>query len=111
LNDFLYFLSEHTFWASGFQALFVNRGREEYFETTLAQTFDALKDELDKAASARAKADACFNISKKYADGLKIDSALYFAGFCRGAWAEMPLPIRPFPDQPTFETASYFQNL
>lgn len=43
------------------------------------QTFSDLKHELDRANSTRAKADAYFTISKKYADGLKIDSALYFA--------------------------------
>ena len=42
-------------------------------------SFSVLQNELDKASSARAKADVCFNISRKYADGLKIDSALYFA--------------------------------
>ena len=42
-------------------------------------TFSVLQNELNKANSARAKADICFNISRKYADGLKIDSALYFA--------------------------------
>ena len=43
------------------------------------QTITTLKYELDNAMSARARADVCFIISRKYADGLKIDSALYFA--------------------------------
>ena len=43
------------------------------------ETIAGLKSDLDKATSSRAKADVCFNISRKYADGLKIDSALYFA--------------------------------
>jgi len=42
-------------------------------------TFAALQNELKTASSTRSKADVCFNISRKYADGLKIDSALYFA--------------------------------
>ena len=43
------------------------------------QTITTLKYELDNARSARTRADVCFIISRKYADGLKIDSALYFA--------------------------------
>jgi two-component system sensor histidine kinase UhpB len=35
--------------------------------------------DLDKATSARAKADICFDIADKYAALLKIDSAIYFA--------------------------------
>ncbi len=51
-----------------------------YCGASIAQnTFSVLQNELDKASSARAKADICFNISRKYADGLKIDSAMYFA--------------------------------
>src|SRR5215212_2083395 len=34
---------------------------------------------LNKATSSKTKADICFIISRKYADGLKIDSALHFA--------------------------------
>ncbi|MEO7445554.1 MAG: sensor histidine kinase [Ferruginibacter sp.] len=38
-----------------------------------------MQNKLSTAASARAKADIYFDISRKYSDGLKIDSALYFA--------------------------------
>src|SRR6266542_568184 len=63
--------------------------------STLAQTLAALKYDLEKATSPRAKADACFNISKKYADGLKIDSALYFAE-----------KIKEFSQKDNYETGS-----
>lgn len=43
------------------------------------QTIFELRGDLNKATSARASADACFNLSKKHADALKIDSAFYYA--------------------------------
>ena len=49
------------------------------FTIGFAQTLSDLKADLDNARSNRARADVCFNISRKYADGLKVDSALYFA--------------------------------
>jgi len=50
------------------------------FTVFAQETIAGLKSDLDKVTSSRAKADVCFSISRKYADGLKIDSALYFAG-------------------------------
>jgi len=44
-----------------------------------SQTIASLKNDLERATTSQAKADACFNISRKYAAGLKIDSAIYFA--------------------------------
>jgi signal transduction histidine kinase len=38
----------------------------------------ALKNELSNSGSAKAKADICFTLSMKYAEGLKIDSATYY---------------------------------
>ena len=43
-----------------------------------------LFNELRKATSVKAKADICFEISRRYSSGLKIDSALYFADKIKG---------------------------
>lgn len=51
-----------------------------YSSAIIAQNaFSVLQKELNTASTTRTKADIYFNISRKYADGLKIDSALYFA--------------------------------
>ncbi len=48
--------------------------------TALAQqTIAALAADLNKATTWRTKADVCFHLSNRYAIGLKIDSALYYA--------------------------------
>lgn len=47
--------------------------------TTQAQTSAALLAELEKATSAKAKADVCYLLSSRYSNFLKIDSALYYA--------------------------------
>ena len=43
------------------------------------QTLSLLQRDLDKAITSRARADVCFDFSRKYADALKIDSALFYA--------------------------------
>jgi signal transduction histidine kinase len=43
------------------------------------QTIAELRATLERATSSKAKADACFNLSRKHADALKIDSAFYYA--------------------------------
>lgn len=51
-----------------------------YSSAIIAQsTISVLQNDLNKVISPRIKADVCFIISRKYADGLKIDSAFYFA--------------------------------
>ncbi|MES1219761.1 MAG: histidine kinase, partial [Bacteroidota bacterium] len=46
---------------------------------SLSQSISSLKKDFEGAITAQAKADVCFNISRKYASSLKIDSAIYFA--------------------------------
>src|SRR6185503_17367894 len=43
------------------------------------KTMAKLRDELYRAKNPVQKADACFNLSRRYSDALKIDSALYYA--------------------------------
>ena len=43
------------------------------------QTLTILQQDLDRAITSRARADAYFNLSRKYADALRIDSALLYA--------------------------------
>ncbi|MEO6539532.1 MAG: histidine kinase [Ferruginibacter sp.] len=65
-----------------------------YTHAGLAQkTNAAYKSDLEKATSAKAKADICFEISNNYSSRLKIDSAIYFAN-----------QVKEFSGQAKYET-------
>jgi len=57
------------------------------------QTISAGSYDFENAATARAKADACFDLARKYAEALKIDSVLYYAE-----------RIKEFSQQDNYET-------